>query len=163
MAIHISAPTDVVIFLVGIKDEKGVFRFPTKNNFNPGVVFKADQKIPINQQIISETEAITGYTGLNLDLEIEQNFAAAVELPNGDSATMYVGFVKGDGYKIQEDWHPLPTILREMPKNKNRASYLKAWQVLMGGLTQDSKVIEAEDADKALSDHYESESDKTIH
>ena len=46
-----------------------------------------------------------------------------------------------------------------MPRDKNRVSYLKAWQVLMGGLTQDSKVVEAEDVSKAMLDHYESASE----
>ncbi|MDB2447068.1 hypothetical protein N9W79_00425 [bacterium] len=160
MAIHISAPTDVVIFLVGIKDEKGVLRFPTKNNFNPGVVFKADGAVPINAQIIKETEALTGLENLNLNLEIEQNFSTEVVLQNGDKATLYVGAIHKFEGGINQEWKPLPMILREMPKDKNRPAYLRAWQVLMGGLNQDVKILEADDAAKAIKDHYDAEADK---
>lgn len=160
MAIHVSAPTEVVVFLVGIEDELGVLRFPTKNSFNPGIVFKADRKVPINEQIIKETEAITGYENLNLILNIEQNFSSEIYLPNKEKATLYVGSILKKNLKTHEDWKALPIILREMPKDKNRASYLKAWQVLMGGLTQDNKVIEAEDAAKAIQNHYEKEAEK---
>ena len=160
MAIHIHAPTDVVIFLVGIKDEKGVFRFPSKNNFNPGIVFKADKKLPINEQMISQTESLTGLSQLNLKLDIEQSFSAEVKLPSGELGTLYVGAIHDEQVTVDDSWRPLPMILREMPKDKNRAAYLKAWQVLMGGLTQDSKVLEAEDAAKAIQDHYENHKDK---
>ena len=166
MAIHITAPTDVVIFLVGIKDEKGVLRFPTKNNFNPGVVFKADRNLPINEQIIKETELLTGLQKLNLNLEIEQNFSTEVVLQNGDKATLYVGAIHKFEGGVNEEWRPLPMILREMPKDKNRAAYLKAWQVLMGGLNQDVKILEADDAAKAIQDHYDGktdENDKDLH
>ena len=159
MAFHISAPTDVVIFLVGVKDARGVLRFPTKNNYNPGVVFRTNRKIPVNEQLINETQVVTGLSGLNVQLQIEQNFSADVTLPNGDSATLYVGIIHDYEGLISEAWKSLPEILRNMPRDKNRVSYLKAWQVLMGGLTQDSKVVEAEDVSKAMLDHYESASE----
>ena len=161
MAIHVKAPTDVVIFLVGIKDERGVLRFPSKNSFNPGIVFKADPKRPINEQLIEQTESVTGLPGLNIKLDIEQNFHTEVLLPNNDKATLYVGAIHRPEGGIDDSWRPLPHILRDMPKNKNRASYLKAWQVLMGGLSQDTKVVEADDAKKAIQDHYDSE--KPLH
>lgn len=161
MTLHLKAPTEVVIFLVGIRDERGVLRFPSKNSFNPGIVFKANENHPINEQLITETANATGLEGLNVKLEIEQNFSAEVLLPNNDKATLYVGAIYKPEGGIDETWRPLPHILRDMPKNKNRASYLRAWQVLMGGLTQDTKVLESDDAQKALQNHYDSE--KPLH
>lgn len=154
MAIHLSSPHDVIILLLGVKDSKGILRFPSKNTFNPGIVFKAERNIPVNVQLIKEAEKITGFSNLNLALEIEQNFRGDVQLPNQSFSSLYVGMVVDSEAQAKPSWKSLPEILREMPKHKNRTIYLKAWQVLMGGLTQDNKVLEAEDADQALKDHY---------
>lgn len=142
MVLQIHASTDVVIFLVGILDQENVYKFPTKNVFNPGIVFRVDRSIFLNEQIICETEKHTGLEGLGLHLDIEQDFSAEVFLPNGQLATLYVGVVRDFKRKSDRSWLALPEILRRMPKNKNRSAYLKAWQVLMGGLTQEVRALE---------------------
>jgi len=140
-----SPSTKVAIILVGIKDQNGVYRFPTKNSFNPGIVFKVNHDLTINQQIMREVESVTGIDNISIAVDIEQNFSAKVQLPNQESATLYVGRIDFYDTPVNESWRPLPEILRDMPKTKNRAAYLKAWQVLMGGLSQEVKVVESDE------------------
>lgn len=153
MNVHVRARTDVVVFLVGAFDSKNVLKFYSKNSVNPGIVFRVEGGLPINDQLIQQTEKVTGWESLSASIEIEQGFRDTVVLPDGASADIYVGKVAADRYRAPSHWKPLPELIRSLPPSGNRKAYLKAWQVLMGGLKEDVKVLDGEKAAKALTDY----------
>ena len=136
--------TDLAFFMVGIKDEKGVMRFPDDKNVRPGIFIEVKPLIPINELMVDGLKRVLG-PDWKPDFNICQELSEEIELEDGRSATVYVGTVPDHSFQAPGDWPSMPDILRSMPKNKGRISYLKAWQVLTGGLTINTKVLEAEE------------------
>jgi hypothetical protein len=69
-----------------------------------------------------------------------QDFCEVLE----DGSELYL--IQLDCIVDRPDMITVPELLRRLPANRQRLPYLKAWQILMGGLEQSSKVISVEDA-----------------
>ena len=143
--IHLKCKTDVALILLGVANQKGFLIFPTTATETPGLMFSPGGAQPVNLQILSQ---VSDYLGLDLNgqaVEICQEYSDTVTLASGNEATLYLATIRDRPELIKEDWSNLPDHLRAMPKNKNRLAYLRAWQVLTGSLTLNTKVIEADD------------------
>ena len=49
-----------------------------------------------------------------------------------------------------QEWSTLPVLIRNMPKDRNRLAYLKAWQVLTGALEESTKALDVHEVVKHL-------------
>jgi len=143
--IHIKCKTDVAIVLLGVANEKGFLYFPTTAPETPGIMFNPVAGQPVNLQIVSQASDFLGIELTGQTIEICQDYSDLVSLTSGNQATLYLATIRGKPELIKDDWSNLPDHLRAMPKNKNRIAYLRAWQVLTGSLTLNTKVIEADD------------------
>jgi len=150
---HIKCPTDKAILLVGIRDEKGILRFPTKSSHLPGLFFDVDHDVPINLQIIQAAETFLGESNLGPDLGIFQSFRGDVKLENHGYASLYLAQLTHIKDVDPTTWSTMADLLRSMPANKNRVLYMLALQVFAGGLDQqDTLVFEGEEASNLISE-----------
>jgi hypothetical protein len=87
-------------------------------------------------------------------LDIVQDYADAITTPAPDAvqATLYVAtLASAAGCVADPGWPSLPDILRAQ-KGRDRIPYLRAWQVLAGGLHLETKAIDAAELAKHFDD-----------
>ena len=133
--------------------EVGVFRFPVGSDpAMPGIVVSAAASTPIVAQLAQAVAAAIGIEGTDGHaFTVQEGFADAITMPSGEAATLYVGRVAPGGVTAPRTWPSMPDLLRAMAKNRARVPYLRAWQVLAGGVNDDStKAYDAADVAKAL-------------
>lgn len=156
--LHIYCNTPVAVFLCGLRDTTGVLRFPPVEGDVPGLSFETRPRTPINEQLIDQLKETlareTGASAENLELDINQEYSDTVDLPDGRQGTLYVAI--GSGVEGPESWPRLPDLLRAMPADRSRVPYLRAWQVLTGGLKLNTKALETEDIEKLAGSLFES-------
>ena len=143
---------DHAILLAAVPDSRGVLRFPSNTqSLQPGLHVAVRALIPIYDQL---TQAVSALIGQDVarQLHIWDDFADELTLLGGNAAIMYVASLNGVTPEMAETWPVMPAILRALPKNRGRLPYLRAWQVLQGGLQLNTKAIEAADLAKHFDD-----------
>lgn len=148
--LHVHCKTSVAILLAAIPDERDLMHFPqSATSFAglPGLTFDVSPGMPINIQLMEQLWAHLGEKIKGVD--IIQAFVDEVRLPDGRAATVYLATVNGRR-TLTSGAPTMPEILRQMPKDRNRLAYLKAWQVLTGSLTLNTKAVELEEIKKYL-------------
>lgn len=145
--LHIHCKTPVAILLAAMPDERDLMRFPQNGAGLPGLAFEVASGMPINVQLIEFLWAHLGDKVKGID--IIQDYSGEVQLPDGRAATVYLATVNGR-FPLPPDAKTMPEILRGMPKDRNRLPYLKAWQVLTGSLTLNTKAVDLDEVKKYL-------------
>ncbi len=150
---HIYCPTSKAVFLLGIKDDLGILRFPVQSQFAPGLLLQVKPGLPINDQLMDQAEAFLGEVTLRSAIDIYQQFSKSIELANGEKATLYVGVLKKLENFDASSWAPMAPILRGLSSRHNRLNYMLALQVFAGGFEQpDTLVFEGEEAEALIDD-----------
>ena len=150
---HIYCPTAKAIFLLGIRDDLGILRFPVQSQFAPGLLLHVKSGLPINPQLMDRAEAFLGEDALRSSIDIYQQFSKSIELANGEEATLYVGVLKKLENFDSSSWSPMAPIIRALSSRHNRLNYMLALQVFAGGFDQqDTLVFEGEEADALMDD-----------
>lgn len=145
-------PTEQAILLVGVPDANGVLKFPVTAGTGgaPGLHFTPKALLSIDQQLVAEASRVLG-RDLSTRIDVVQEFADDVVLEGGVRATLYLGTVGKDlGLQADPAWEALPTMMRAMPKDRSRLPYLRAWQVLTGALTLNTKALDLDEVKKHL-------------
>ncbi len=152
MSLIVKCPTDYAVLLCAVPDERGVLRFPSNDSTElPGLNFAVEAGLPINDQLIQVAEK-TLNARLHGKLDVSQDFADPVVRVDGQPATLYVATVAEGAKRSDSSWPSLPEILRALPKNKGRVPYLRAWQILTGGLKLDTKAVDMADVERHFRD-----------
>lgn len=139
--------TDHAILLVAVRDERGVLRVPSSEAAAlPGLNFAVKPLTPINEQLVATASAFFG-RNVALALHVWQELADELTLPSGARATLYVASLNDPAVVATSAWPVIPELLRALPATKLRLPYLRAWQVLQGGLKVDTKALDVSDAD----------------
>jgi hypothetical protein len=145
-------PTDVAVLLAAVPDANGVLRLPTSGDATaPGLHVRVQPLAPIAAQLVeAAAAAIDLGPAAGMALSLVDGFADPVTLANGEAATLYVGRVSPGAATAPASWPSVPDLLRAMAKNRSRVPYLRAWQVLAGGLDDSVKALDAAEVAKAL-------------
>ena len=158
LVLQVYCKTPIAVLLLGVKDAKGVMRFPSGPGTNEartsGLRIDVQPLLPINEQLVAAASTALA-TPLALALDVVQEFADEMQLPDGQAATVYLATVnetRAPDVQAQSGWASMPDILRGMDKDRRRLPYLRAWQILTGGLTLNTKALEASEVLKALED-----------
>ncbi len=152
MSLLLNCQTDFAVLLCAVPDERGVLHFPSNDStLLPGLNFTVAGLTPINEQLIKEAEGFFGKR-LGNSLQITQEFADPVPRPDGVMATLYLATVAQGSVTFDPSWRSLPEILRGLPKNKGRVPFLRAWQILSGGLQLDTKAVDMAEVAKHFDD-----------
>lgn len=148
--LHVFCRTPSAVLLLGVKDDRGVLRFPfSANGVVPGLCFEVLPLAPIGEQLVrAASEALSAPVGLSLT--IQQEFADVMTLPNGSEATVYLATISAPHARAHPNWPSMPEMLRGMDKDRRRLPYLRAWQVLTGGLQLNTKVVDMDEVQRYL-------------
>ncbi len=142
--------TPWAVLLCAVADEGKVLRFPDQGGATPGLRFAVTPLTPINEQLVRAASSHF-YVEVGLHLQICQEFAD--ELPGlaaDAGTTLYLATLsEAAGIVAPTAWTNMPDLLRRLT-GRTRVPYMRAWQILAGGLTETSKVIDAADLAKAL-------------
>ena len=87
-------------------------------------------------------------------LHVWQEYRGDIILEGKRDGSMYVARLTADPSSIESmpwrTWETLPSLIRSMPKDRNRLAYLKAWQVLTGALDESTKALDVNEVIKHL-------------
>ena len=142
MSLILKCPTEYAVLLVGQPQGEKPMRFPLGDEITPSLVVKANTSISINEQLIEAAAKALNLSITGQQLEIEQKFHNPLNTAIGDKATLYLGTLSADVAIDTKDWVTMPELLRMLPKDRNRLSYVKAWQVLTGALSESTKAVD---------------------
>ncbi len=142
MALHLYCPTPRAILLLGFVNEQDILVFPSQSTVVPGLHFENKPLVPINDQIVQCVEQYCQRKDLAPRLYIDQEFAETIVLESGE-ATLYLAMMRDYNETLPRYLHTLPFLLRGMPKERKRLSYLKAFQVLSGAREQSIRAVES--------------------
>jgi len=141
MSLHLYSPKEKAITLVSFRNSENILVFPSQNTRFPGLHFDVRPLVPINEQIIVNIERYCGLANLGPCLEIDQAFAELVNMGDED-ATLYLASMKRWEGDLPRYLQTLPILIRGLPRERARLSYLKAFQVLSGAREQDIRILE---------------------
>ena len=152
---------DQAIILLGIKDKNSVLYFPSncKNVSDQseihnywGLFFKIDPRTPVEEQIV---HTILSYTDISSsevgDLNICSNFRSKIYIDSVPTSLYLVLKESRTDVKNKEDYKKISDIIKNLPNNKNRISYMFIVQYL-GSLNLDD--VDAVSMSKAELDKY---------
>jgi hypothetical protein len=96
----------------------------------------------VNLQVITAINSFLDKSLTGNEIEVVQNYSDRVFLASGSEAVLYVALVRGRGVLVQDPWPNFPSQLRSMASGPNRLAMLRAWQVMTGALTLNTKAVE---------------------
>ncbi|MCB9228378.1 MAG: hypothetical protein H6618_02085 [Deltaproteobacteria bacterium] len=134
-----SCPAGNAILFLALPDSKGVFRFPSVHSRYPGLHFQPDHRRPLCDQFIRVVSDELGEPVSGMQIEIFQDFC---EMLPGHDSCVYAGRFLQPRHLIRPHWLPLPLLLKQMPSDRSRLPFLKAWQLLSGVHKEDLRAIE---------------------
>ena len=121
-------------------------RFPTISPALPGIPIDVRMNMPINEQLAYCASEYLGHGALLAShIDVAQDFVEIFPGEDGSSMSLYVASLHFRHGISDLSWPTMPQLLRTMPSNRTRLPYLKAWQLLLGGMSGDTKVVEVED------------------
>ena len=152
-------PTTRAILLLGVRvGSPAIVRVPDARCVPPGRVFTPQPLVPIDEQLIKLAQEILG-ARMHGTVSICQDYTDLVLLdPNLPSehpdaaAVLYLATCDLDGMPTDVMWPSFPELLRAMPKDRARLPYLRAFQVLAGGLQMTTKAIDVAELAKYFPD-----------
>lgn len=150
MLLH--CPIPYAVLVCAVADAQGVLRVPVTpfSAETPGLKFAVAPLTPINIQLAAAASSFFARE-VGLYLNIEQNYADAVSAADG-AVTLYLARLAPEaGIVASDSWLSIPALLRQL-SGRARIPYLRAWQVLAGGLTLATKAVDAADALKYFAD-----------
>lgn len=155
MSLHVQCNTDQAILLLAIQCPDGLLRFPNDEAPLPGLRLKVQPQLGINEQLIARAQQDLT-PALASQISIWQNYSDVVTTSSQESVTFYVGILRPtsetlDTFKSDwKEWRTLPDLIRSLPKDRTRLTYLKAWQVLTGALEETTKALDVDEVARYL-------------
>lgn len=124
-----------------------VYKFPLDRKGPPGLLTKVDQTKAVFPQLAQRVEEFFARKSLVQYLEFVENYVDTVKSkPELGQVQLFVANWKPIVTKDDaKDWVTMPQILRDLGPGKERLTYLRAFQVLQGGLSETTDVVDTKD------------------
>jgi hypothetical protein len=153
VGLNITCDTKIATLLLAVEADDGHLKFPIDSHYWPGLSFAANPVIGINIQLINRACDILGSLGQKID--IWQSVALPLLGNNRElESTLFVARLntttESRAILPFNSWPTLPDLIKNLPKDKNRLAYLKAWQVLSGGLEETTKILDRDEVIKHI-------------
>ncbi|MCX6118803.1 MAG: hypothetical protein NT027_14780 [Proteobacteria bacterium] len=158
MALHLYCNTPYATVLIAVPVNEAPLKFPNDASFWPGIGFKVDPLLSINDQILLAIHKVLPSSGLKV--HIWQEYSDLLQREGVMDSTLYVARIDEPGsqqldqpkpsFGETQTWSTLPDLIRTLPKDRNRLAYLKAWQVLSGALEENTKALDVAEVVKHL-------------
>lgn len=147
---HLYCRTEqAILLLVARTGPTGLMLLPDGRSQPPGRLFTPKPLLPIQEQLLAMAKDILS-NQVGDHFTVEQNYSDRVilrrDLPEDHpqaSATLYLISCELASHSASEAWPSFPEVLRTLPRNRDRLPYLRAFQVLAGGLQLNTKAIDA--------------------
>ena len=143
----------MAVVLATVTGSDGIVRCFYGNPEQPGLIFEPKALTPIVEQIASELRYLHNDGIASLGFQVRSDHSDEFMLADGTMGTIYIAAAATqlDSFdSLKGSWVSIPELLRSMPKSRQRLVYLRAWQVLLGGLTDGTKAVDLEEAMKHL-------------
>ena len=157
MLIH--CKTDHAVILIPLDAGDGLWMFPSDPGPWAGLRLNVQPLMPIVPQIADLVRVRLGFAMEPAGYQVSPDFEDIVMLDSETPATLYV--VQATSLKSTEEISvdskkPFrlatpPEWLGRLPQERQRLSWLRAWQIYQGILTQNIKAVEATEVLKAIS------------
>jgi len=152
LALHIQCSTPRAVLLIAVEGPRGLFRFPNDRGDWPGLGLQVDMLNSINEQLQRRAQEFFGPWGSRC--HIWQEYSALLDRDGSAPATLYVAKITPKDNELDErtwaQWLTLPELVQTLPKDRNRLSYLKAWQILSGALEENTKALDVDEVARYL-------------
>jgi hypothetical protein len=150
--LHVYCKTEVAVLMLAVKDEAGVMRVPVSPGARaPGWEIAVRPLVPIGEQLVAAAAEALGTDVTGLALDVVQEFADETRLADGTLATVYLATLApavAERRHAPRTWSSIPELLRGLPKDRGRLPYLRAWQILTGGLQLNTKAVDVSELGK---------------
>lgn len=156
---RIYCPTAQAILLLGVRaGNPPVLRALDAAASPPGRRFVPRPLVPIDEQLIALVVDIVGVEARS-SIVIHQEYTDLVPLradlppehPEA-AATLYLVTCDLGAIPNAAHWPSFPELLRAMPRDRSRLPYLRAFQVLAGGLQLETKAVDMAEIAKYFPD-----------
>lgn len=145
------------IFLLKLRDSRGVFLFPSNNEFLPGLYLEDYQKDYLDEDVKKWVVKQAGIADNYLKINFRAILSPDLILDENRIGRLYLLEANGILGFDASICKTLPDILRSLPKSKNRAPYIKSLQVFSGA---DEQTTDAVEMDEALKNRLKERLDK---
>ena len=141
--INITTPN--ITLLLACDGPKGLFHFPNDEDPFPGINMSISHGLTWHDTMRDVGSEFLGKPELNSKILPIMVMEPEIEKGN-DGSTLVLARIHKEEFLAPDLWPTLPALLHGMPKNKTRVPYLKAFQVLAGGLSQETQAVEMDEA-----------------
>ncbi|TWW12171.1 hypothetical protein E3A20_03230 [Planctomyces bekefii] len=149
---NIYCKTDRAILILGVPDDRGVLFFPSNRADElPGLHLDVKPLLPIFDQLTGLASAVLKQD-VARSLHLFDEFADEIAINDSDKGTVFVGTLSQVTKPEGGPWAVMPAILRALPKTRVRLPYLRAWQILQGGLKLNTKAVDPAELAKYFDD-----------
>ena len=128
-----------VIVLCVKKDENDQFKVLKDHEVYGGVLIKLEHSLIAHQQIQMDIAKRTGAKQNHVILVESITPMISVE---GEATLLVLAIIPPFVKVNSKQWTLLPEIIRKLPADKTRVPYVKALQILAGGLNDDLSAVE---------------------
>ncbi len=154
----VNCKTDRALILVPLDGGNGLWMFPSDPGPWAGLHLQVQPLMPILPQIADMIRSRLGFALEPAGYQVCPDFEDIVMLESKIPATLYVvqsENLKPTGIIPADPSRPLrlatlPEWLGRLPQERQRLSWLRAWQIYQGILVQNIKAVEAVEALEAL-------------
>ncbi len=143
MKLHFSPYPQIILFCV-CKDSKGIWRVYCRNSKEAGrscPVLDIDIRAPLIDGIYHYFKVANISLRVG-SLSLRDGFLEEITSEQG-LVIAELDYVTHD--VSEDDWLTIPDFLRNLPKNRQRLPYLKAWQFIMGSHTGEIEALSVND------------------
>lgn len=140
-----------LIVLVAAKDEQDIFRIATGSQDRPeapGILMGKELGVAFD---VTFYKTITAHFGKDISSCIENIYIIKPNVLMTTTGECYLCLciMNSTKFTAPDSWPSLMQVLREMPKHHNRVAYIKALQILSGGLEERLDVVDLNDQELA--------------
>lgn len=121
-----------VLLLFAIENEAGIFHFPVFNGDFPGIYVETGARLPLVDFFKKKLSLLLGPEYIKDKDEFHPHVMGQVQWKSEEIIPLFVGKSSSQWSKVPPNWSPIPNLLSNMPKNRNRLPYVKCWQIIMG-------------------------------
>lgn len=147
-----------VVALIACRDKNGLVRLPTDGDkITPGLHIQ-DGSDREEQELAKAVAEKMHRQDLVAFIKVDHVIHDALQLASGKHCDLVVGEVDSQKFTAPLEWATVPSLIREMPANRNRLAYLKAWQILTGAHQESLEAVEiTEDMRRRLKESFKND------
>lgn len=128
--------TDRALALFGIACNDGILYFPVDPKAElPGILIDVQREKSITPQLEACIRKELGEELSQDEIKTWPEHGETMHDSRGNLLTVFVSLITPNSEELpepKEHWHKMPDIIRSLPRDRKRVTYMRAWQILVG-------------------------------